>query len=111
MHQFDKSSKRLIEHKGDSMLRSAGVRDFTAWKPLPAELVQSRRLPDGVVEVRSPGDAEPDFCILEIAIFPDARVPSLGEPENGRSRRKEHSNRPLRSVSVQQRRKIQVLLR
>jgi hypothetical protein len=76
MHQYDKSSKWLIEHHGDSILRLAGVRDFTAWKPLPAELVQSRRLPDGVIEVRSPGDAEPDVCILEIATFPDARVPS-----------------------------------
>ena len=50
MHEYDKSSKWLIEHHGDSILRLAGVRDIVAWKPLPADLVQSRRLPDGVIE-------------------------------------------------------------
>jgi hypothetical protein len=76
MHEYDKSSKWLIEHHGDSILRLAGMRDIIAWKPLPAELVQSRRLPDGVIEVESAGAAEPDVCILEIATYPDARVPS-----------------------------------
>jgi hypothetical protein len=76
MHQYDKSSKWLIEHHGDSILRLAGVRDFTTWVPLPAEVVQSRRLPDGVIEIRSLGQAESDICILEIAAYPDARVSS-----------------------------------
>jgi hypothetical protein len=34
------------------ILRLAGVRDFATWAPLTAELVQSRRLPYGVIEVR-----------------------------------------------------------
>jgi hypothetical protein len=76
MQQYDKSSKWLIEHHGDPILRLGGLRDFTTWRPLPAELVQSRRLPDGVIEVRFPGTTEPDVCILEISTYPDARVPS-----------------------------------
>ncbi len=59
-----------------STLRLAGLSDFTAWKPHPAELVQSRRLPDGVIEFRSPDERDPDIYILEIATFPDARLPS-----------------------------------
>jgi len=47
MHEYDKSSKWLIQHHGDSILRLAGVRDIASWQPLPAELVQSRRLPAG----------------------------------------------------------------
>ena len=31
-HQYDKSSKWLIQHYGDSILRLAGVRDFLAWR-------------------------------------------------------------------------------
>ena len=39
MHQYDKSSKWLIQHHGDSILRLAGVLDIVSWQPLPAELV------------------------------------------------------------------------
>ena len=55
IQEYDKSSKWLIEHHGDSILHLAGVRNVTGWKPLPTDLVQSRRFPDGVIEVRSPG--------------------------------------------------------
>ena len=54
----------------------AGVDDVDAWTPLQAEPVQARQLPDGVLEVRSPGQAQPDIFIVEIASYPDARVPS-----------------------------------
>jgi len=74
MHEYDKSSKRLIQHHGDSILRLAGVRNIVSWQPRPAELVQSRRLPDGLIEVRLRGQAEPDLYVLEIATYPEARV-------------------------------------
>jgi hypothetical protein len=74
MHEYDKSSKWLIQHHGDSILRLAGVRDIVSWQPLPAELVQSRRLPDGLIEVRLHGQTEPDLYVLEIATYPEARV-------------------------------------
>jgi hypothetical protein len=74
MHQYDKSSKWLIQHHGDSILRLAGVRDIVAWQPLPAELVQSLRLPDGLIEVRCQGLVESDLYIVEIATYPEARI-------------------------------------
>jgi hypothetical protein len=58
MQEYDKSSKWLIQHHGDSILRLAGVRDIVAWRPLQAELVQPRRLPDGLIEVRLLGGRE-----------------------------------------------------
>ncbi len=76
MQDYDKSSKYLIQHHGGSILRLAGVDDILSWKPLQAELVQARQLPDGVLEARSPGLTEPDIFILEIATYPDQRVPS-----------------------------------
>ena len=42
MQEYDKSSKWLIQHHGNSILHLAGVRDILAWRPLQAELVQPR---------------------------------------------------------------------
>ena len=76
MHEYDKCGKYLIQHHGNAILRLGGVHDVDAWTPLQAEPVQARQLPDGVIEVRSPGQAQPDIFIVEIAAYPDARVPS-----------------------------------
>ncbi len=74
MQEYDKSSKWLIQHHGDSILRLAGVDDIESWKPLQAELVQPRRLPDGLIEVRRRGESDLDLYLLEIATYPEARV-------------------------------------
>ena len=74
MQDYDRSSKWLIEHYGASILRMAGVRDIATWKALQAELVQPRRLPDGLIEVRGQGQDTPDYYILEIATYPEARI-------------------------------------
>jgi hypothetical protein len=74
MQEYDKSSKWLIQHHGDSILRLAGIRDIDSWKPLQAELVQPRQLPDGLIEAQLHGQENLDLFILEIATYPDARV-------------------------------------
>jgi hypothetical protein len=74
MHEYDKSSKWLIQHYGDSILRLAGVRNIVSWQPLPTDLVQPRRLPDGLIAVRIRGQVQPDLFVLEIATYPEARV-------------------------------------
>jgi len=51
-----------------------GSDPIVSWQPLPAELVQSGRLPAGRIEVRRHGQAEPDLHVLEIATYPEARV-------------------------------------
>jgi hypothetical protein len=76
MHECDKCGKYLIQHRGNAILRMGGVDDVARWAPRQAEPVQHRKLPDGVLEVWSPGQAKPDIFILEIATDPDARVPS-----------------------------------
>ncbi len=76
MFDYDKCGKYMIQHHGNGILRMGGVEVIPSWTPLQAELVRSRRLPDGVLEVRTPGQAKPDIFILEIASYPDARVPS-----------------------------------
>ncbi len=74
MHEYDKSGKWLIQHHGNSILRLAGILDIDSWKPLQAEIVQSRRLPDGLVEVQFHRQPDPDLFVVEIATYPEARV-------------------------------------
>jgi predicted transposase YdaD len=74
MQEYDKGSKWLIQHHGDSMLRLAGVPAIAEWRPLQAELVQHRRLPDGLIEAFHEGDERPDHYLLEVVTYPDARV-------------------------------------
>ncbi len=76
MFEYDKISKWSIQRRGASILRMAGVQDIESWTPRQAELVLPRQLPDGVLEVRERGRAESDIYILEMATYPDARVPS-----------------------------------
>jgi hypothetical protein len=71
---FDKSSKWLIQHHGDAILRLAGVSNVAAWRALQAELVQPRRLPDGLLEVRLAEEKDADLFLLELATYPDRRV-------------------------------------
>jgi len=71
---YDRSSKWLIQHRGDAILRMAGVHGIRAWRALQAEVVQPRQLPDGLLEVFFEGEETPDYYILEIATYPEERV-------------------------------------
>ncbi len=52
MHDdYDRSSKWLIQHRGNSILRLGGVHRIQSWRPLQAEVVQPRQLPDGLLEI------------------------------------------------------------
>lgn len=68
----DRSGKWLLTHHGDAILRLGGITGFTAWKALQAETVAPRRLPDGLIEVRFPGEAEPTLVLVEIETYPDS---------------------------------------
>ena len=74
MHEYDTSSKYMIQRHGDSILRMAGARDIASWKPLQAELVKHRRLPDGLIEVWHHREQKPDSYLVEIATYPERRV-------------------------------------
>jgi len=73
---YDKSSKWLIEHHGDSMLRLAKIEGIEAWRPAQAEIVQPRQLPDGLLDVRLHGETREIPFVLEIATYPERRVGS-----------------------------------
>jgi len=72
--RYDRSSKWLIEHHGDSILRLAGVEDVISWKPLVAEIVQPRQLPDGLLEVERRSRPVKDLYLVEIETYADREV-------------------------------------
>lgn len=74
MGEYDKSSKWLIQHHGDAILRLAGINNLVRWNPRQAELVQPTQLPDGLIEAQLEGETEPDLFLIEIATYPERRV-------------------------------------
>jgi len=73
--QYDKGGKWLIEHHADAILKLAGIGPIASWRALPGEVVQSRQLPDGMVEVQLVGRPEPVLCLIEINTYPHNRMP------------------------------------
>src|SRR6266542_3179706 len=71
---FDPSSKWMVEEQGASILYVAGARSVVSCKARKAEVVQPRQLPDGLLEVRFAGSAEPRLVLVEVATYPEKRV-------------------------------------
>ncbi|QEH32036.1 hypothetical protein OJF2_05050 [Aquisphaera giovannonii] len=74
MHDYDKSSKWLIQHHGAAILRLAGVEGIVEWRPLQAEVVMPRYLPDGLIAATLAGEPAPRLFVLELATYPEPRV-------------------------------------
>ncbi len=74
--RYDASSKWLIENYSDAILRLAGVTDLVSFRPMPGEVVQSRQLPDGLVEVVLLGHPDSVVYLIEINTYPDNRIPT-----------------------------------
>jgi hypothetical protein len=62
--RYDRSSKWLITHHGDAILHLAGVGAFRSWRAVPNDVVQPRRLPDGLLEVVFPDQETPDLFLV-----------------------------------------------
>ena len=71
---FDPSSKWLLEEQGASILYAAGARSVLSCKARKAEVVQPRKLPDGLLEVRFANTKEPSLVLVEVATYPEPRV-------------------------------------
>jgi predicted transposase YdaD len=73
-HGFDKSSKWLLQRHGRSILYLGGARNVRQCRSLQAELVQPRRLPDGLLEVVFQGRRDADYFLVEVATYPERRL-------------------------------------
>ena len=52
----------------------AGIVGIETWRPLQAEVVQPRQLPDGLIEALLQGQLEPSLFVLELATYPESRI-------------------------------------
>src|SRR6202035_683779 len=71
---YDVSSKWLLEHHGRGVALLGGMRDVISCQALPAEVVQPRQLPDGLLEVRLRGRREPVLLLVEFCTYPEKRA-------------------------------------
>jgi hypothetical protein len=71
---YDPSSKWMIEEHGASILYLAGARNVISCQARKAEVVQPRKLPDGLLEARLAGSAKPKLFLVEVATYPEERV-------------------------------------
>jgi len=80
---FDPSNKWTLEEQGASILYLGGARQVLSCKARRAEVVQPRKLPDGLLEVRLAGSVESrrlagsvesSLVLVEIATYPEKRV-------------------------------------
>ena len=71
---FDPSSKWLLEEHGVAILYLAGARSVTSCQARKAEVVQPRKLPDGILEARFADADEPRLFLVEVATYPEKRV-------------------------------------
>ena len=69
----------MVPHHGDSILRLAEVRDIESWRALQAELVQPRRLPDGLIEAQIRGHAEDERLLIESPLIQELMHEVLAE--------------------------------
>jgi hypothetical protein len=73
-HEFDKSSKYPVGQHARGILLLGGVKGVRSVRGLQAELAQSRRLPDGLLEVHFEGQKKPHHVLVEIATYPEKRA-------------------------------------
>lgn len=66
----DRTAKWVPTHHGDSVLRLAGITGFSSWNALQTESVAPRRLPDGLLEVRYPGENDAELVLIEVETYP-----------------------------------------
>jgi hypothetical protein len=71
---YDPSSKWLLEHHGRAIALLGGRRDVISCKSVQSEVVQPRKLPDGLLELRLRELREPALMLVEIATYPEKRV-------------------------------------
>lgn len=71
---FDRGSKWMIGHHGDSLLRLGGATGIQSWRAVQAEVVHPRQLPDGLLEVVFADRTEPDLFLVEVVTHADQRV-------------------------------------
>jgi hypothetical protein len=72
--RFDMGSKWLLFHQGKGALLVGGLKGVRRYQPMPGEIVQNRKYPDGLLQVFLRGESKPHHVLIEVATYPEKRA-------------------------------------
>jgi hypothetical protein len=72
--RFDIGSKWLLQNQGKGALLVGGFKDVQRIEPMPGEIVQNRKYPDGLLRVHLAGQRKPHYVLIEIATYSEKRA-------------------------------------
>jgi hypothetical protein len=72
--RFDIGSKWLLHRQGKGTLLVAGLKEVSHVEPMPGEIAQNRKYPDGLLRAFLRGDPEPHLVLIEVATYAERRA-------------------------------------
>jgi hypothetical protein len=72
--RFDMGSKWLLHNQGKGALLVGGFTDVRRIEPMPGEIVQNRKYPDGLLRVYLGGERKPHHVLIEVATYAEERA-------------------------------------
>jgi len=72
--RFDIGSKWLLHNQGKGALLVGGLKGVRRIEPMPGEIVQSRKYPDGLLRVYLQGEQKPRPVLVEVATYAEKRA-------------------------------------
>jgi hypothetical protein len=72
--RFDIASKYLLHNQGKGVLPIGGIKNVRRIEPMPGEIVQTRKYPDGLLQVFLGNERKPHHVLVEVAIYSEKRA-------------------------------------
>jgi hypothetical protein len=72
--RFDIGSKWLLHNQAKGALLVGGFKDVQRIEPMPGEIVQNRKYPDGLLRVYLAGQRKPHHVLVEVATYSEKRA-------------------------------------
>ncbi len=72
--RYDMGSKWLLHNQGKGALLVGGLTDVRRYQPMPGEIVQNRKYPDGLLQVFLGSEQKPHHVLVEVATYPEKRA-------------------------------------
>src|SRR5579862_9765186 len=72
--RYDIGSKWLLQNQGKGALLVGGLKGVQRLEPMPGEIVQNRKYPDGLLQAYFRNDRKPHHVLIEVATYPERRA-------------------------------------
>jgi hypothetical protein len=72
--RYDISSKWLLHNQGRGALLVGGLTGVRRIEPMPGEIAQSRKYPDGLLRAYLAGERKPHHVLIEVATYAEERA-------------------------------------